>query len=48
MRERILEYLEKNSRLTAADLAAMLGSTEAEVAAEIAAMEAAQAEGPDF
>lgn len=40
MRERILEYLEKNSRLSAADLAAMLGTSEQEVAAEIAAMEA--------
>lgn len=40
MRQRILHHLEKNSRLTAADLAVALGADEKEIMAEIAAMEA--------
>ena len=40
MRERILSYLEKNSRLTAKDIAELIGADEQEVRAEIAAMEA--------
>lgn len=40
MRERILSYLEKNSRLTAKDIAELIGADEQEVLAEIAAMEA--------
>ena len=39
MKEEILKILEKNSRLSAADIAAMIGSTEEEVAAAIAEME---------
>jgi len=39
MRKQILSHLEKNCRLTPAELAAMLGSTEEEVSAEIHAME---------
>lgn len=39
MRERILQYLEKNSRITAKDLADLLGADEREVMAEIAALE---------
>ena len=39
MKEEILKLLEKNSHLTAADIAAMIGSTEEEVAAAIAEME---------
>lgn len=39
MREAILAVLEKNSKIDLSDLAALLGSTEAEVANEIADME---------
>ena len=39
MREAILAVLEKNSRIDLADLAALLGVTEAEVANEISEME---------
>ena len=39
MKEEILKILEKNSRLTAADIAAMIGASEEEVAAAIAEME---------
>ncbi|MCR5082146.1 MAG: Lrp/AsnC family transcriptional regulator [Parasporobacterium sp.] len=39
MREKILKAIEKNSKIDIKDLAAMLGSTEAEVANEIADME---------
>lgn len=39
MREAILAVMEKNSKIDLADLAALLGSTEAEVANEIADME---------
>ncbi len=39
MRDEILKLLEKNSRLNAADIAAMIGAGEAEVAEEIARME---------
>lgn len=39
MREAILAVLEKNSRIDIADLAALLGATEIEVANEIADME---------
>lgn len=39
MREAILGVLEKNSKIDLSDLAALLGSTEAEVANEIADME---------
>ena len=39
MREAILAVLEKNSKIDLSDLAALLGSTEAEVANEIAYME---------
>lgn len=39
MREAILAILEKNSKIDVADLAALLGSTEVEVANEIADME---------
>lgn len=39
MREKILSILETNSRIDLADLAAMLGFSEAEVANEIAQME---------
>ena len=39
MREKILKAIEKNSKIEIKDLAAMLGSTEAEVANEIADME---------
>jgi len=39
MKEEILKLLEKNSHLTAADIAAMIGFTEEEVAAAIAEME---------
>ncbi len=39
MREKILAILEKNSRIDIADLAALLGETEAAVANEIADME---------
>ncbi len=39
MREKILSILETNSRIDLADLAAMLGYSEAEVANEIAEME---------
>lgn len=40
MKEKILRYLEKNSRLTATDLAELLGVSREEVEAEVAAMEA--------
>ena len=40
MREKILNYVEKNSRVDLKDLAVMLGTTEAEVASEMSAMEA--------
>lgn len=40
MREKILAYIEKNSRIDIRDLAVLLGMDEAEVANEIAAMEA--------
>ena len=40
MREKILTYLEKNSRMTAAEIAELLGTETAQVEAEIAAMEA--------
>ena len=39
MREKILTILEKNARITARDLAILLGETEEAVSAEIAAME---------
>ena len=39
MRETILAILEKNSKIDVADLAAMLGESEAAVANEIAEME---------
>ena len=39
LREEILQILEKNSRLTPADIAAMIGQEEAKVAEEILAME---------
>ena len=39
LREEILQILEKNSRLTPADIAAMIGQEEAKVADEILAME---------
>ena len=39
MREKILKAIEKNSKIDIKDLAAMIGSTEAEVANEIADME---------
>ena len=39
MREKILNMLEKNGRIDLADMAVMLGLTEAEVANEIAQME---------
>ena len=39
MRETILVILEKNSKIDVADLAAMLGESEAAVANEIAEME---------
>lgn len=39
MREKILAILEKNSKIDVADLAVMLGVTEAEVANEVADME---------
>ena len=39
MREQILRYIETNSRINLADLAAMLGTTEAMVAKEVADME---------
>lgn len=39
MREKILRTIDKNSKLTPAELAVMLGSTEAEVTAAIAEME---------
>lgn len=39
MREKILTAIDKNSKLTAKDLAAMLGSTEEEVAATIKQLE---------
>ena len=39
MRKQILELLEKNSRLSAAEIAAMIGSEEATVDSEIKAME---------
>lgn len=42
MRTKILNLLDTNSRLEAADIAAMIGAGEAEVAAEIKAMEAEQ------
>ena len=38
-REEILQILEQNSRLTAADIAAMIGAEEAEVAEQISEME---------
>lgn len=40
MREKILSAIDKNSKLTAKDLAAMLGSTEDEIAAIIKDLEA--------
>lgn len=39
MREKILAYIEKNSRVELKDLAVLLGTEEAEVASEIADME---------
>jgi len=42
MREAILAVLEKNSRIDLADLAALLGVTEAEVANEISEMSHAE------
>ncbi len=39
MKEQLIALLEKNARLTNAELAAMLGITEAEVATEIEALE---------
>lgn len=39
MREQILRYLETNSRIDLADLASMLGTTQAMVVEEVAAME---------
>lgn len=42
MRTKILNLLDKNSRLEVADIAAMIGAEEAAVAAEIKAMEAEQ------
>lgn len=39
MREQLLRAIEKNSKLTTAELAVMLGSTEAEVASMIAGLE---------
>ncbi len=39
MKEEILKIIEKNSRLTPADIAAMIGATETEVATAIAEME---------
>lgn len=39
MRERILAVIEKNSRISAKDLAILLGESEAAVAAELEAME---------
>ena len=39
MREKILNMLEKNSRIDLKDMAVMLGMTEVEVANEIADME---------
>ncbi len=42
MRTKILNLLDKNSRLAVADIAAMIGAEEAAVAAEIKAMEAEQ------
>lgn len=42
MRTKILNLLDKNSRLEVADIAAMIGAEEATVAAEIKAMEAEQ------
>ena len=38
MRDEILKILEKNSRLSAKDIAAMIGADEATVASEIQAM----------
>lgn len=39
MKEKILRAIDKNSKISAAELAVMLGSTEAEVAAAVAQME---------
>ena len=39
MREKILTFIEKNSRVDLKDLAVMLGTEEAVVANELAAME---------
>lgn len=39
MREKILGYIEKNSRIDLGELAVILGTTQAEVANEISAME---------
>ena len=39
MREKILHYIEKNSRISIADLAAVLGEDEIVIANELAAME---------
>ena len=39
MRKRLLEAIDKNSKVSAADLALMLGSTEEEVASLIKQME---------
>lgn len=39
MREKILTIIEKNSKLTAKDIAAILGETEEKIAAEIEALE---------
>ena len=40
MREKILNYIEKNSRVELKELAVLLGTTEAEIAQELADMEA--------
>lgn len=40
MREKILSYIEKNSRVELKELAILLGTTEAEIAKELADMEA--------
>ena len=40
MREKILNYIEKNSRVELKELAILLGTTEAEIAKELADMEA--------
>ena len=39
MREKILNYIEKNSRVELSELAVLLGTTEAEITTELADME---------